>query len=593
MRTCTRQLRMIAATLLAGSLAGPASAQEPDARRYLDAARRFADTVLEHGRDTYGNPATPLFVDGLHSESMAPAIWKWRDGEEWVLSNFANQQALMRLLDGLTALTGQPKYREAAEAATRHMLEHQTAAPNGLPYWGGHTAVDLKTGRPVGTQADKAAESGRESPAMMHELKANQPYWELMWRVNPERTRRVMTGLWAGHITNWERLDFNRHFLMHRRTTPQWNAAFDATGEIPFQTSGGLSFVSVVNPFIYSAAVIYANDKLEPALTWAERMVGQWQRARHPKTGLSGGQLSYYPPDKDRFISAMGHLYPGYNEAQLAASYHQGGRYHSLPLAQMHAAQVLISAGGKAAETGRQWIKWASEDLKTYMMLYDREKGIFKSALTDGTFIDIAGIKPGYYTEDDLLPIPPGGKLFWGNAMAYSLTKDNAHAEILRTIGRELGLGDVGDLRNPGKTDSRDFNTLYGLLELYRATKSPQFLRLAAAIGDNLIATQRPNGLFPRPAATPRKPGTAPSHAAIPGVAQPARVHARTGDDYPLALLHLAATIAGQSEKLSRAVQDEQYFHCPYRGPLQRFQTKRDDVRTYDWLVFYGVDGSW
>ena len=68
----------------------------PDVKPYIDAVRRFADTVLERGRDRYGKVATPLFVDGLHVETLEPARWIWKEGEVWVLSNLASQQPLFR-----------------------------------------------------------------------------------------------------------------------------------------------------------------------------------------------------------------------------------------------------------------------------------------------------------------------------------------------------------------------------------------------------------------------------------------------------------------------------------------------------------------
>ncbi len=43
-------------------------------RPYLDAVRRFADTVLDKGRDHYGAVHTPLFVEGLHTETFEPAV---------------------------------------------------------------------------------------------------------------------------------------------------------------------------------------------------------------------------------------------------------------------------------------------------------------------------------------------------------------------------------------------------------------------------------------------------------------------------------------------------------------------------------------
>ena len=84
---------------------------------YLTAVRAFADTVLDRGRDVYGPQKTPLFVDGLHAQTLQPARWQ-RGGETWVLSNFASQQPLLRSLDGLTALTGEPKYRQCQATAS-------------------------------------------------------------------------------------------------------------------------------------------------------------------------------------------------------------------------------------------------------------------------------------------------------------------------------------------------------------------------------------------------------------------------------------------------------------------------------------------
>ena len=43
---------------------------------YLKPVRDFANTVLEHGRDSYGKEHTPLFVDGLHVETLEPATWQ-------------------------------------------------------------------------------------------------------------------------------------------------------------------------------------------------------------------------------------------------------------------------------------------------------------------------------------------------------------------------------------------------------------------------------------------------------------------------------------------------------------------------------------
>ncbi len=87
-----------------------------------------------------------------------------------------------------------------------------------------------------------------------------------------------------------------------------------------------------------------------------------------------------------------------------------------------------------------------------------------------------------------------------------------------------------------------------------------------AETGDNLLAMQTETGLFPRSGYD----------------------HARTGDEIPLALLHLAGVLEGRADELPRRRFDFRLFHVAYHGDLEPHQRKRGDRRTYDHLVFYG-----
>ena len=93
------------------------------AEKYLRAVNTFADKVLEHGRDVYGPLKTPLFVDGINVDTLEPPVWTWK-GKKRVLSNQASQQNLFRTLVGLSAATGDPKYRQAAVDAVRYAFGH-------------------------------------------------------------------------------------------------------------------------------------------------------------------------------------------------------------------------------------------------------------------------------------------------------------------------------------------------------------------------------------------------------------------------------------------------------------------------------------
>ena len=525
--------------------------------RYLNAVREFADNVLKYGRDTYGPKHTPLFVDGLHAENLKPVIWK-KDGQSWVLCNFASQQPLIRMLDGLTKLTGDFKYRQAAVDATAYVLKH-LQSKNGLLYWGGHLAWDLEKERPVGQYAGA------------HEMKGHQPYYRFMWDVDPQSTRKLMGAIWATHILDWNRLDYNRHGNTEKDAVPKWNHEFAAAIEVPFPTKGGnLSFVNVTPPLMHGGTILALLDKNKDALTWTRRLAYRWQQGKHPKTGLCGGQLSYRT--HDRAQDALGHVHPSINEAKIVASYHQTSRYHHMPLAQMQAAEALLEAGGRYAEVGREFIAWALEDLKIYAnRSYDPDMGQFIALMTDGTPLKWRQAKTGYYVPESFAPRNPDGHLLWSYAMAYRLSKDKMHWKMVRQLALSLGIGDVGSPSGEGQTldsdtNRADWRLIYALLELHRATGNRSTLQVACRIADNLLKLQKETGLFPRPG----------------------REFARTGDEIPLASLHLSAALEGRSEEMPPPMFDSRFFHCEYHGELAEHQQKRSDKRTYDNLVFYG-----
>ena len=133
--------------------ASPCLSAEPpaskEASKYLNAVREFADNVLKYGRDTYGPKHTPLFVDGLNIHTHEPVKWISPEGESWVLSNLASQQNLFRTLDGLTKITGDPKYPQAAVEAIEYAFAN-LRTPSGMLYWGGGTAYDAKADKVCG-----------------------------------------------------------------------------------------------------------------------------------------------------------------------------------------------------------------------------------------------------------------------------------------------------------------------------------------------------------------------------------------------------------------------------------------------------------
>ena len=551
------------AVLIAGvvlvslTVAARSEETQADSQCYLSAIRSFANTVLEHGRDTYGQNHTPLFVDGLQAETLKPVRWK-KNGQTWVLCNFASQQSLMRTLDGLSALTGDERYRRAAEDAARYALKHLRSA-NDLIYWGGHIAWDLDQDRPVGEYPD------------IHEMKNHQPYYPLLWRVDTEGTRRLLEAVWAAHILDWSLLDYNRHAKTEKLVHPQWDHAFREDVEVPFPTeTSNLSFALVTPSLIDAGAALAVLGHDEKALIWTRRLAYRWQQGRDPNTGLCGGQLSYRQPDRAQMT--LGHVHPNINEAKIVANYHRTGRYHDIPLAQMQAGEKLIATGGEYRKVGQEFIRWASEDLKTYARhCYDPKSGRFIARMTDGTPIRWQEARAGYYDSSSFAPAGPNSSILWNYALAYRLTREKAHWTMARQLAQTLSLGDLGQ---PGAKQRKlhydiscsDWRMIYPLLELATATGDRSFLKLACQVGDNLLQTQRQTGLFPRSGYQ----------------------HARTGDEIPLAVLHLAAALEAKQSLMPPPMLDNGFFHAEYEGVAVPQKPGIVDNRTYDSTVFYG-----
>jgi hypothetical protein len=129
-----------------------ANAPKLEGRPYLDAARKFADTVLRRGRDTYGPQKTPLFVDGLHAESLEPVRWQ-RGGETWVLSNCGGQLSYRKEDRAQEALGHvHPTINEAKIVASYH----QTSRYHDLPL------VQMQAAESLAAAGGKCAEVGRD-----------------------------------------------------------------------------------------------------------------------------------------------------------------------------------------------------------------------------------------------------------------------------------------------------------------------------------------------------------------------------------------------------------------------------------------------
>src|SRR4051794_848519 len=100
----------------------------PDARPLLNVVRRYADTMIDRGRDTYGPLKSGLLLSALDRTTLAPLTSRPappagirrgdRSGRPWSALTGANphlDENLLRVLYALSQITGDKKYEIVAD----------------------------------------------------------------------------------------------------------------------------------------------------------------------------------------------------------------------------------------------------------------------------------------------------------------------------------------------------------------------------------------------------------------------------------------------------------------------------------------------
>ncbi len=508
--------------------------QKEAAMRYLRAVRRFADGVLSQGRDAYGAYSTPLFVDGLNPRSGEPVVWRV-EGQTWTLSNLASQQVLLRTLDGLSALTGESRYRQAAEEAQAYAFARLRHGR--LLSWGGHMAYDLERKNSV-----YAPDKGP-----VHELKCHFPYYDLMWRVNPEQTMTYIDAMWESHITNWDNLEFSRHGRPLEQSVGHriWERPYQ---HLPvFFTARGLTFINAASDLVYAAAMLHHLSGDDKPLRWAKRLQERYVEARDAKTGISGYQYSRSvlpgPGGRgDRAEHQFGEQLAAHHptEATLLVSRQVRTIVARSSVNKLRLAERLGSAG-------EAFGRWASQDLLALAEYsYDVEDSSFHPILTNGLRLTNLSLdRSGYYGArgERLAPMRAGWEMLWPYLMAYRLTSDPRFLPYIHQMSRAGGL-DFG--QPPEETPagvSSDPLELLCLLEWHACTEEPGWLALAVQSGEQILKERFHYGYF--------LPSSSHRYAKFDALE-------------PLALLHLAANLLGRAEVVPDYPGSSAFFGSAY-----------------------------
>jgi len=238
---------------------------------YMNYVYRYADTMLDKGRDKFGPRETGLFLSALDRHALAPLTVRPappagvrrgdRVGPPWealVGANPHHDQNLLRVLYVLSGLSGEDKYQAAADSELKWFLEHAASPETHLLAWGEHMYWNTLTDEPNPKEADA-----------VHEFARPWVLWDRCFELAPEASQKFAIGLWEHQIANHEDGGFDRH------------AAFWKHGP-----RDNMDFPRHAGFFIRTWADAYAHTKNETFLEAINTVLRRYEQKRHPETEL-------------------------------------------------------------------------------------------------------------------------------------------------------------------------------------------------------------------------------------------------------------------------------------------------------------------
>jgi hypothetical protein len=269
-----------AALLLGGLKAAATAGETPRRDDYLRYVTTFADTLIAKGTDRYGNRRTALWAsvidtrtgDAPPPDATVSSPRGTRSGDRAVGgSNLLHDVVTIRCFRLLSAVTGQARYANAADAYLKDTLRYAQSPATGLIAWGEHTYYDMFAEHGSINHYYETKKHG-----VWHELLAWTPPWEDLWRLDPERTEKAITGL-RYHFFDADATGFlfNRH--------AHWDVARyqPRTGSQPWIKHSAL--------YCHAYLFLHARTGNPDALRRARGLAALYWDRRHPKTGLTIG----------------------------------------------------------------------------------------------------------------------------------------------------------------------------------------------------------------------------------------------------------------------------------------------------------------
>ena len=395
-------------TLVATLLLGPHmanAAAEPPPPSLLEVVRRYADTMIERGRDTYVPQKSGLLLSALDRTTLSPLVVRPappggirredRSGEPWNALTGANPQLdenLLRVLYALSEVTGDPKYARVADEELSWFLKNTLSAKTSLLPWGEHMSWDVIEDKPISGGTD-----------MVHEFARPWVLWDRCFELAPEESRRFALGLWEHQIADHKTGAFDRH--------------------APYFEHGprdGKDFPRHAGFYIATWAYAFKHTKDPTFLRAIETLLARFERKRVQKDGTLVGTIG--PLDCETAAAMVPDPLAGRLRGFAA-------KEDELTLAELRKQIDALGKGGAAdASTLRQPRLWqngysASTLASTAMFCLARYEQVGKDGYRDA-LVAIADRYVGSSPEEDLDA--------WPMAFAHAISTQTAAFRFTR-----------------------------------------------------------------------------------------------------------------------------------------------------------------
>jgi pectate lyase len=133
------------------------------------------------------------------------------------------------------------------------------------------------------------------------------PYYELMWKIDPQVTKQYIEAFWSAHILNWSNLDMNRyanHGNIKEPLGKVWKHEYKG-GPVFSQGSGSFS-VTGADLYFAGAMLSELSAEKEP-LIWSKRLAQRYVETRFPEIGIRADM--YTQLHKGFFVASNKHIY--------------------------------------------------------------------------------------------------------------------------------------------------------------------------------------------------------------------------------------------------------------------------------------------